>query len=64
MECQKHFWNWFKMEWHIYEQQLVQYFIDKNQKFDQEIWLKEMKFMIENRKVEQSFYQYQRLFFK
>ncbi len=61
-ERSKTFWNWFKNEWHIMEQDLVKHYIERDMKFTFKLWVDEMDHIYKIQKVENSFHQFIKIF--
>lgn len=62
IESQKTYWKWFRSEWHLFEQDLIKFMLENKIPINYTVWQKEMDFICQNKKIENSFQNYIRIF--
>jgi len=58
----KSFWKWWRAEWHIWQQDLVKFLLDKNKKITFEIFYEEMQVLAHDGQTELSFQNYLKIY--
>ena len=61
-EKSKSFWNWFKNEWHMMEQDLVKFLLENKMTISHQIWIGDMNRISRLLEVEKSFNQFIKIF--